>query len=175
MITRDDLWLRQVTSFDTVDLMAYGQLWMSIGKNVRVTQNHHMLQYNVPNARYITLKKTSLEDQFPEWRHTLIVYNTIISLQFYNILSTILLLKYFKRYSRLTRSLSSMLSRFFQQNRTKVSINANDSRRDIPFDSRKSFSRVVTTWNIPISLTPGRRGVPLFRVSTLWCVLLFYQ
>lgn len=29
--------------------------------------------------------------------------------------------------------------------------------------------------HIPISMTPGRRGVPLFRVSTLWCVLLFYQ
>lgn len=34
---------------------------------------------------------------------------------------------------------------------------------------------LVTTRDIPISMTPGRRGVPLFRVSTLWCVLLFYQ
>lgn len=45
----------------------------------------------------------------------------------------------------------------------------------LPSPDFDSDSRLVTTRDIPISVTPGRRGVPLFRVSTLWCVLLFYQ
>lgn len=100
---RDDLWLRQVTSFDTVGLMTYGQLWMSIGEK-------HPCYGESP---YVTMPVTfSLASTYHFWkRHpskidvsnddTNSSYNTIHSLQFYSI-STILLFKYFKRYNRVT-------------------------------------------------------------------------